>query len=126
MVFEHLASSLAKTILMLQQLVKIEMKDMSQGIAVSSFDHRLPSLLIDETGYKYPDESHFNKVKNYKEWEEPYTGFRDRLKHDLIAFNLTHQDIVLNNTQPSSPLQASASLSRTDTASWISAFLAFI
>jgi hypothetical protein len=51
MVFEHLVSSSAKTISTLQQLVKIDVKDMSQGIAVSSFDHCLPSLLIDVTGY---------------------------------------------------------------------------
>jgi hypothetical protein len=76
MVFEHLASSTAKTISTLQQLVKIDMKDMSQGIAVSSFDHRYPSLLVNESGYNVVQagESHF-KVKSFKEWEEPYTGY---------------------------------------------------
>jgi hypothetical protein len=79
MVLEHLASASATTIPMLQQLVKIDMKDMSQGIAVSSFDHRLPRLLVDETGYTVisTDQSYFDKVKTYKEWEEPYTGYRD-------------------------------------------------
>jgi hypothetical protein len=59
MVFERLASSSAKTIPTLQLLVKIEMKDMSQGVAVSSFDQQLPKLLSDAPSYSVikPDES---------------------------------------------------------------------
>jgi hypothetical protein len=51
MVFEQLHSSTEKTIPTLQQLAKIEMKDLSQGVAVSSFDQQLPKILSDVTGY---------------------------------------------------------------------------
>jgi hypothetical protein len=49
MVFEQLHSATAKTIPTLQQLAKIEMKDLSQGVAVSSFNHQIPNLLCDCT-----------------------------------------------------------------------------
>jgi predicted Zn-dependent protease with MMP-like domain len=77
MVFEQLHSSPAKTIPTLQQLAKTEMKDLSQGVAVSSFDQQLPKILSDVTGYVVvqKDESHFNQVKNHKEWAEPQTRF---------------------------------------------------
>jgi hypothetical protein len=50
-VFEQLYSSTAKTVPTLQQLAKIDMKDLSQGVAVSSFDHQVPKLLSEFTGY---------------------------------------------------------------------------
>jgi hypothetical protein len=125
MVFEHVYCASAKTVPTLQQL---DMKDMSQGIAVSSFDHQIPKLLTNETGYSVVkmDESYFDQIRSYKEWEEPGTGFRERLKADLSAFKLAHKKLVDNNTIPSSPLQAVASLSRTYAVSWIEAFVFFI
>jgi hypothetical protein len=128
MVFEQLHSTSAKTVPTLQQLRKIDMKDMSQGVAVSSFDHRLPKLLTDSHGYvaMNEDESYFEKIKTYKDWETPHTGFRDRLKQELNAFELSHKLMVENNTIPTSPLQATASLSRTYALSWIADSIVFI
>jgi hypothetical protein len=85
MVFEQLSSATAKTIPTRQQLAKIDMKDLSQGVAVSSFDHQVPKLLYDCTGYVVvgKDESHFNQVKTFKDWDEPQTGFWDCLKLDM-------------------------------------------
>jgi hypothetical protein len=118
----------AKTIPTLQQLAKIEMKDLSQGIVVSSFDSQHPKLLLDFTGYVVvtKDESYFNQVKSYKDWEEPQIGFRDRLKVDLETFEEEHIQLVTDNTQPTSALQAIAALSRTYALSWIQAFIVFI
>jgi hypothetical protein len=128
MVFEHLYSSAEKTVPALQQLKKIEMTDMSQGIAVSSFDQPIPKLLCEYTGYSVVlvDESYFDRVKSFKEWDTPHTGYRARLKQDLRSFELSHKQLVLNNTLPSSSLQAVASLSRTYSISWIEAFIIFI
>jgi hypothetical protein len=128
MVFKQLYSSTAKTIPTLQQLAKIDMKDLLQGVAVSSFDHQVPKLLYDVTGYVVikTDKSFFNQVKTCKEWDEPQTGFRDRLKVDCGTFKLGHKWLVTDNTTPSSPLQADASLSRTYALAWIAAFINFI
>jgi hypothetical protein len=125
MVFEQLHSAMAKTIPTLQQLAKIEMKDLSQGVAVSSFDHQVPKLLYDCTGYVVvkTDESYFNQVKTFKDWDEPQTGFCDRVKIDLGTFESAHANLVTDNTQPSSPLQAAATLSRTCALAWIEAFI---
>jgi hypothetical protein len=77
MVFEHLTSASTQTISTVQILVKIEMKDMSQGVAVSSFDQQMPKLLCDAPSYGAikQDESYFDKIKSCQEWEEPHTGF---------------------------------------------------
>jgi hypothetical protein len=50
------------------------------------------------------DESCFNQVKTYMEWDEPQTGFRDRLKIDMGTFELADKSLVLDNTLPSSNL----------------------
>jgi hypothetical protein len=128
MVFKQLHSSTAKTILTLQQLANIEMKDLSQGVAGSLFDQQLPKILSDVTGYVVvqKEESYFNQVKTHKEWEEPQTGFRDRLKIDLETLELAHIQLVADNTQPSSALQAAASLLRTYALAWIGTFINFI
>jgi hypothetical protein len=128
MVFEKLYSASAKTVCTLQQLKKIDMRDMSQEVTVSSFDHRLPKLLTDAPGYQAvkEDESYFEKIKTYKDWETPHTGFRDHLKAELNSFELSHKLLVENNKRLSSPLQAVASLSRTHSLSWISEFIIFI
>jgi hypothetical protein len=128
MVFEHIHSSTAMTVTTLQQLAKIQMRDMSQGVAVSSFDQRIPKLLSDSSSYVVvkTEESYFNRIKTYKEWEEPYAGFRDRLKLDITEFELAHTLLVSDNTKPSSRLQACASLSCTYSLAWIEAFIGFI
>jgi hypothetical protein len=128
MVFEHVYSASAKTVPTLQQLAKIDMKEMSQGIAVSSFDHHIPPLLTDETGDSVikTDKSYSDLIKSYKEWEEPGTGSRKWLKADLSAFELAHKQLVDKNTIPSSPLQVAASLPQTYVLFWIEAFVFFI
>jgi hypothetical protein len=128
MVFEHLYSAAEKTVPALQQLKKIEMTNMSQGVAVSSFDQPIPKLLCDGTGYSVvqTDESYFDRVKSFKEWDAPHTGYRARLKQDLRTFDAAHCQLVANNTLPQSALHATASLSRTYSISWIEAFIIFI
>jgi hypothetical protein len=128
MVFEQLYSSTEKTIPILQQLAKLDMKDLSQGVAVSSFNHQVPKLLTEFTGYVSvnKDESYFNQMKAHKEWAEPQTGFRDRLKLNFLTFEAGHIQLLTNNTKPSSALQAAASLSRTYALAWIEAFINFI
>jgi hypothetical protein len=51
MVFEHLYSAAEKTVPALQQLKKIDMTDMSQGVMVSLSGQPIPKLLCDATGY---------------------------------------------------------------------------
>jgi hypothetical protein len=113
MVFEHLASSSAKTIPTLQLLVKIEMNDMLQGVAVSSFDQQLPKLLSEAPSYGVikQDQSYFDRIKTYRDWD---------------AYELSHKQMVVDNTNPGSPLQAAASLSQTYSLAWIEAFTSFI
>jgi hypothetical protein len=108
MVFEHLASSSAKTIPTLQLLVKIEMNDMLQGVAVSSFDQQLPKLLSEAPSYGVikQDQSYFDRIKTYRDWD---------------AYELSHKQMVVDNTNPGSPLQAAASLSQTYSLAWIEA-----
>jgi hypothetical protein len=62
MVVEHLYSSAEKTVPALQHLKKIDMTDISQGVAVSSFDQLIPKLLCDGTNYGVvqTDESYFD------------------------------------------------------------------
>jgi hypothetical protein len=124
LVFEYLHSEAAKTVPTLQQLIKIDMTDMSQGIAVSSFDQRIPTLLSENATYSVVkvDDSYFDRVKSFKDWNEPHMGYRDHLKEDLSAFELPHKLMVVNSTLPSSPLQATASYS----ISWIEALINFI
>jgi hypothetical protein len=104
------------------------MTDMSQGIAVSSFDQRNPKLLCVGMGYSvvFTDESFLDQIKSYKEWDAPHAGYQVRLKNDVRSFDLAHKQLVLNNTIPLTPLQATASLSRTYSISWIEEFIIFI
>jgi lysozyme family protein len=128
MVFEHLYSAAEKTVPALQQLKKIEMTNMSQGIAVSFFDQPIPKLLCEGTGYSVvqTNESYFDHIKSYKEWDTPHKGYRVWLKHDLGSFDAAHRQLVTNCTIPQSPLQATASLSCSYSISWIEAFIIFI
>jgi hypothetical protein len=49
MVFEHPHSGTNETVPTLQELIKIDLTDISQGVTVSSFDQRLLKLLYDST-----------------------------------------------------------------------------
>jgi hypothetical protein len=104
------------------------MKDLSQGVTASSFDRQIPKLLYDCTGYMVvkTDESYFNQVKTYKDWEEPQTCSRDHIKVDLESYEQAHTNMVTGNTTPSSPLQTAASLSGAYALAWFAAFIAFI
>jgi hypothetical protein len=135
MVLEHIHSYVVdsdNSLQHLQSLHKLKIDNITQGLAISSFDTRLPKLLSKSTSLagaigRRGAMSHFDQIPSYKkEWDEPGCGFRERLKEELINFEFIHTKVIEGGLSPDSKAFGIAKLSVTESESWILQLIMFI
>jgi hypothetical protein len=132
-VFEHVHMKLSNdqgSTTRLQGLKKLNMTNLNQGMAFTSFDHRAPRYFTDNLvlSRTKTDDSFFDKIKTYREWNKPSFGFRDRFKMELALYAQEHKQAVSDHPlcSPGSALYNVASTSRTLAIAWIESFFLFI
>jgi hypothetical protein len=136
MIFEHVYASFNNgtvshtAINRLHQLNKININNLSLGIAISSFDTRAPKVFtINEAGpHSKNDESFFDQIPTYAAWNLQDHGHRDRIQRQVHLFELAHKEAIRNNPlcTSNSTLYNVASKSLTDSVAWIKSFFYFI
>ena len=112
----------------LNQLYKLKIDDLNKGLAITSFDSRWPKyfMKVQSTAATTTDQSFFDKVPSYEAWEEPQTGFRDRLKEELETFGQGYNRMILNTLPSGSPAYTVAYNSVTNSISFIESLMGFI
>jgi hypothetical protein len=63
---------------------------------MTSFENKVPQYLSMGSHHKVVrmDESNFNCVSNWSDWDEAESGFRAKLDEELIVFKTSHQERI--------------------------------
>jgi hypothetical protein len=94
MVFERVFYNMdnSDTLQPLQQCYKIKVTTIADGVAITSFDSKMPKFFSRSHGHKVvkSDGSFFDAIGSYQEWDDPATGYHIRLQEELANFEDIH------------------------------------
>jgi hypothetical protein len=80
MVMEHVQSQITgtDTINMLEKLFKLKLQTLADGMATKSYERKIPRFFSQASVHKVikHDDSHFETIGSYEEWDTPVSGFR--------------------------------------------------
>jgi hypothetical protein len=125
LVLEHIHTVVTENdsiIQKLQGLHKLKIENLTQAVALGSFENRIPkyfskSSAIASSALKRT--SHFDQIPSFKEWNAPTHGFRDRLKDELNAFDRTHTRVIEDTLLADSKAYSVAKFSLNESITWI-------
>jgi hypothetical protein len=130
MVMEHVWASIGSkdSITLLEKLLKLKIKTLADGLAMTSFDNQVPRFFSKATGHKVirADESYFDAIPSFEEWDHPTTGFRTRLKDELIIFRNGHQTNIDIAFERGSVVYAIATMALVESIAWLEGFVVFL
>jgi ubiquinone biosynthesis protein UbiJ len=112
----------------LESLIKLKIKTMADGLAMTSFEQKLPRFFKKGTTHKVikNDASHFDTIASFDEWDAPGSGFRVQLKEELVTFRAAHLENIDNALDRDSIACAVATMALTESVAWIEGFIVFI
>jgi hypothetical protein len=94
MVFERVFYNMDNidTLARLQQCYKIKVTTIADGVAITSFDSKIPKFFSQSHGHRVvrTDGSFLDSIGTYQEWDDPGTGYRLRLQEELANFDDIH------------------------------------
>lgn len=136
LVFEHVyhqAFSDEGSLKDLNVLYKIKIDNITQGLAISSFDNPMPKFLSISTNtltkkpkIKKVDSSHFDNIDNYEDWDLPIMGFRAKLKEHLEEFEESHIRMIQELLSVEDPAYRVATMSVQTSVGWIHNFISYL
>jgi hypothetical protein len=100
----------------------------TQGLAVSSFENRVPKFFSRTNTYRVikDDSSYFDAIPTYADWDEKDNGWRDKLEEELVSFQTSMEDGISLQFGPVTPSYHLASLSVTRSVGWLRGLKDFI
>ena len=94
MVFERVFYNMdnTDTLARLQQCYKIKVTCIADGVAVTSYDSKIPKVFSRSHGHRVvkTDSSFLDAIPSYQDWDDPGTGHRCRLQEELSNFDDIH------------------------------------
>jgi hypothetical protein len=131
MVFERIFYNMdnSDTLQRLQQCYKIKVTTIADGVAITSFDSKMPKFFSRSHGHKVvkSDGSFFDAIGSYQEWDDPATGYRLRLQEELSNFEDIHGTYLDEYFSHESGQGYSVSrLALTESMAWIEGFITFM
>jgi hypothetical protein len=129
-VMEHVHASIEgqEVIGQLQKQIKLGILTLADGLAMSSFQTKLPRFLTKQGSHTVikNDSSFFSEVKTWEEWDSPMTGFRACLKEALTLFRTSHQGNIDDTLQRDSIVYAICTMALIESVSWVEGFITFL
>jgi hypothetical protein len=112
----------------LESLIKLKIKTMADGLAMTSFEQKVPRFFKKATTHKVikDDASHFDTISTFDEWDSPGSGFRVQLKDELVTFRAAHLENIDNALERDSIACAVATMALTESVSWVEGFIVFL
>jgi hypothetical protein len=131
MVFERIFYNMdnTDTLARLQQCYKIKVTTIADGVAITSFDSKIPKFFSRSHGHKVvkADGSFLDSIASYQEWDDPGTGYRLRLLEELSNFEDIHGTYLEEYFSYETGQGYSISrLALTESMGWIEGFITFI
>jgi hypothetical protein len=129
-VMEHIQSSITgtDTINMLEKLFKLKLQTLADGMAMKSYERKIPRFFSQSSVHRVikHDDSHFESIATYEEWDTPVSGYRARLKEELVTFRAAHLGNIDETLERDSMIYAVANMALTDAIGWMEGFIVFI
>jgi hypothetical protein len=126
LVMEHIYNAISDnegTLKQLQSVYKLKFENLTQGLAVTSFDARIPKYFSKTsnlvTSIRKSNVSHFDRIPSYALWDEPQSGARDRLKEELLVFEEAHQELIDTTLDQNSKAHNLAQQALKNSVAWI-------
>jgi hypothetical protein len=134
MVLEHIYASVFpsdsdRTHGDLTSLVKIQVYSMLDGIALRSFQHRIPKYFSKSTrshSIIKDNESYLDAFPSFERWTDATTGGRVHLKEALESFRMCHQSIIDEHLDHTTRAYQVASTACTLSVAWIEDLITFM
>jgi hypothetical protein len=131
MVFERVFYNMdnTDTLARLQQCYKIKVTTIADGVAITSFDSKIPKFFSRSHGHKVvkTDGSFLDAIASYQEWDDPGTGYRLRLQEELANFEDIHGTYLEEYfAYEAGQGYAISRLALTESMGWIEGFITFI
>jgi hypothetical protein len=129
-VMEHVQSSITgtDTINMLEKLFKLKLQTLADGMAMKSYERKIPRFFSSASAHKVikHDDSHFDNIASYEEWDTPVSGFRARLKEELVTCRAAHLGNIDETLERDSIGYAIATMALTEAIGWMEGFIVFL
>jgi hypothetical protein len=112
----------------MERLYKLKLSTIGKALAMTSLKNKLPSYFFTGSHHKVVrmDESNFNCVANWSDWDKAESGFRAKLDEELIVFKSSHEESIDEAYEPETRAYNLAVLSLTKSISFIEGFMKFI
>ena len=112
----------------LGKLHKLQLKTMSEGVAMTSFKVISPRFLSSTGSHIVIDSkaSYFSYITTYAKWNDPLEGFKRRWKQELLNFRQAHGENIQIHLASSSPLYMLALSSLSESDAWVTGFINYI
>jgi hypothetical protein len=129
-VMDHIQSSIAGEACLpkVEKLYKLKLSTIGEALAMTSFENKVPQYLSTGSHHKVVrmDESNFNCISNWSDWDEAESGFRAKLDEELIIFKTSYQERIEEVYEADTRAYNLAVLSLTESISFIKGFMKFI
>ena len=112
----------------LQNVYKLKMKTLSEALSVASFEVPVPRYFTSSGTHVVIDnqESYFSQIKTFKQWNNPNSGFKLRLKRELERFRRSHLATIRESVSVRNPLYQLATSTLTESISWANGLINYI
>jgi hypothetical protein len=122
-VMEHVYYAVAAedTLKWLESIYKLKLVTIAQGLAVSSFENKVPKFFSKANTYKVikDDSSYFDATLLFADWDEKVNGWRDKLEEELVLLQSSMEDGISLKFGAGTPAYHLVSLSVTRSVGWI-------
>lgn len=109
------------------RIYKLKINTLNQGLAMTSYERSVPKALSTGTlKVVRNDDSYFDRLKLWDDYDHPETGFRDVLKSALDDFSASHREQMEEHLVPGSSAYTLASLSATASVSICGSIFQFL
>ena len=127
---EHIHHSITgvDSLKQLQNVYKLKMKTLSEALSVASFEIPMPRFFTCSGVHVVIDnqESYFSQIKTYKQWNNPNSGYKLRLKRELERFRRSHLSTIRESLSVRNPLYQLATSTLTESISWANGLINYI
>jgi hypothetical protein len=112
----------------LESLYNLKINTIAQGLAITSFEVKCPKIFDKKTvqWVVKDDLSYFDCIPTWSDWNKLDGGWRDKIKVELTSFTTGHRESIIEAFDSSSRACAWASLSLTESVSWVEGFIGII
>jgi hypothetical protein len=112
----------------MESLTKLRIKTMSDSLAMTSFEQKVPRFFKKSTAHKVvkDDASFFDIIVSHEEWDAPGSGYRAQLKEELVTFRAAHLELIDSVLERESIAYAIANMALTEAVAWIEGFIVFL